>query len=162
MNRPEPATSRLKLPAGYRTPPDSAPLLPWTRARARLEQSRTYWLATADRSGRPHVVSLWGVWFEDALYFNGFAGARWARNLAANPAAAVHLEDGDDVVIVDGRVDDIVPPPPTGASVAAAWSRKYGLLAPEPTDSIYRLTPHAARGWTSFPDDVTRWSFRPG
>ncbi|TMC13042.1 MAG: pyridoxamine 5'-phosphate oxidase [Chloroflexi bacterium] len=162
MSRPEPAASRLKLPPGYRNPPRNASLLPWARARVRLEQAETYWIATAGPDGRPHVASLWGVWVEDALYFDGFSGARWARNLAANPAAVVHLDDGNDVVIVEGRVDDIVPPLATGEQVADAWSRKYRRLAPEPTSSIYRLTPHAARGWTSFPDDVTSWTFPEG
>jgi hypothetical protein len=101
-----------------------------------------------------------GVWVEDALYFNGFSGARWARNVTANPAAVIHLDDGDDVVVVEGHVDDLVPPPATGQQVADAWSQKYGRLVPDPTGGIYRLTPTAARGWTSFPDDVTSWTFR--
>lgn len=159
MGRPEPRASRLKLPRGYAPPPESPRLLAWPQARARLEQAETYWLATAGPSGEPHVASLWGVWDEDALYFNGLSTARWARNLATNPAAVVHLDDGNHVLIVEGRVDDAVPPLAIGRRVADHWSRKYGRLAPEPTDSIYRLTPRAARGWTSFPEDVTSWTF---
>lgn len=159
MSRPAPTASRLKLPAGYEIPPENAPIVPWSRARKRLEQAETYWLATVGATSRPHVVSLWGVWVEDALYFDGRSSARWARNVAANPAAVIHLDDGNDVVIIDGRVDDIVPPLATGQQVADAWSRKYGRLVPDPADSIYRLTPRAARGWTSFPDDVTSWAF---
>lgn len=159
MSPPEPASSRLKLPPGYRAPQGDAPLVPWARARERLEQARTYWLASAGPGGRPHVASLWGVWVEDALYFDGFAGARWARNVAANPRAVVHLDDGNDVVIVEGLVDDVVLPAGTGRTVADAWNLKYGRLGPDLAGSIYRLLPRAARGWTSFPDDVTRWTF---
>ena len=157
-----PEASRLRLPRGYPTPAADAPVLDWGRARARLEQASTYWLATADSTGRPHVAPLWGVWVEDALYFDGFSSARWARNLASNPAASLHLESGTDVVIVDGQVDDVVPPPAVAVLVVDAWRRKYGRLLPEPARGIYRLTPHGARGWTSFPDDVTRWTFTDG
>lgn len=160
MSSSEPLASRLKLPPGYPAPQADGPLLDWARARERLERAQTYWLATADPTGRPHVASLWGVWVEDALYFDGFSSARWARNIAANPRAVLHLDDGNDVVIVEGRVDDLVLPPKTGEGVAGAWSRKYGRLVPDPTGSIYRLTPRSARGWTSFPEDVTRWTFR--
>lgn len=162
VSRPEPAASRLRLPPGYRAAATDAPLLAWDRARERLQGAQTYWLATAGPAGRPHVAPLWGVWVDDALYFNGFSGARWARNIAANPAAVVHLDDGEDVVIVEGRVDDVVPPRVTGEQVAGAWRLKYGRLVPEPTASIYRLRPRTARGWTSFPDDVTSWTFPDG
>jgi Pyridoxamine 5'-phosphate oxidase len=125
----------------------------------RLEQAETYWIATAGPDGRPHVASLWGVWAEDARYFDGFSGARWARNLAANPVAVVHLDDGNDVVIVEGASTTSSHPWATGEQVADAWSQRYGRLAPEPTSSIYHLTSRAARGWTSFPADVTSWTF---
>jgi hypothetical protein len=108
----------------------------------------------------PHAAPLWGVWVEDGLYFDGFSTARWARNLASNPAATVHLESGTDVVIVDGRVDDIVPPAVTAERVVNAWTQKYGSMIPEPSRGIYRLAPGTARAWTSFPDDATSWAFR--
>lgn len=56
-----------------------------------------------------------GAWVAGALYFDGIPTARWARNLVANPHAAVHRESGTDVVILDGLVEDLV----TGAEVAA-------------------------------------------
>lgn len=154
-----PDAARLRLPRGYRAP-GGVPPLTWSWALGRLEQASTYWLATADVTARPHVAPLWGVWVEDALYFDGFSTARWARNLASNPAATVHLESGTDVVIVDGRVDDIVPAPGAAERVVKAWRQKYGRMIPEPSRGIYRLAPRTARAWTRFPDDATSWTFR--
>jgi hypothetical protein len=162
LGRMAPEASRLRLPQGYRSPESDGPVLDWSWARTRLEEASIYWLATADPAGRPHVAPLWGVWVADALYFDGFATARWARNLASNPAAALHLESGTEVVVVDGRVDDVVPPAAVAEQAVAAWSRKYGQLVPEPARGLYRLTPHVARGWASFPADVTRWTFPAG
>jgi hypothetical protein len=157
-----PVASRLALPSGYPAPAGDAPVLDWGRARARLEQASTYWLATASSTGRPHLAPLWGVWIDDMLYFDGFSTARWARNAASNPAAAIHLESGTDVVIVDGRVDDVVPPATIAERLVDAWTRKYGRVVPDPAGGIYRLRPRRARGWTSFPDDVTAWTFPEG
>jgi Pyridoxamine 5'-phosphate oxidase len=154
-----PKASRLRLPAGYRAPAEGVPMLAWSWARGRLEQASTYWLATADRMAKPHVAPLWGVWVEDALYFDGFSSARWARNLASNSAASVHLESGTDVVIVDGHVDDTVPPALTAEGVVTDWKGKYARMIPEPSRGVYRLTPRIARAWTRFPDDATTWAF---
>lgn len=148
-------------PASYPFPKDTAGLLPWAHAAERLEQARNYWLATTRPDGRPHVTPLWGVWVDGPLYFDGLPATRWGRNLATNPAAAIHLESGDDVVIVEGAVEDLTTDADLAARVVAAWAAKYGRLLSEPaTSGIYRLRPRTARAWsTSALTDGTRWRF---
>ncbi|MDP9381112.1 MAG: pyridoxamine 5'-phosphate oxidase family protein [Chloroflexota bacterium] len=157
-----PRPRRLKMPAGYLAAADEETLLPWSHVVARLEQARNYWLATTRPGGQPHVTPIWGVWVDEALYFDGIPTAQWARNMATNPHIAVHLESGDDVVIVEGEAEDV--PSITDAHLATrivkAWDAKYGRLHPSPaTDGIFRLRPRTARAWTQFPDYATTWRF---
>ena len=86
--------------------------------------------------------------------------------MAANPAVAVHLESGTDVVILHGDAREI-----RGAGgdfyvrLAGAYSAKYKSLGYEPspdtwtTGGLYSVTPRTAFAWTSFPEDATRWRF---
>jgi hypothetical protein len=126
-----------------------------------LARAHNYWLATTRPDGRPHATPVWGAWVDDAFYFDGIWTARWARNLATNPAATVHLEGGADVVILEGTVEDVVPEPEIAARIVAAYVAKYGADAPIPqaAKGMYRLRPRAARAWSRFPDDATRWDF---
>jgi hypothetical protein len=135
-------------------------LLRWSHVVERLEQALNYWLATTRPDGRPHVTPVWGAWVEQALYFDGLATARWARNIARNPAAAIHLESGTDVVILDGVVEDLVTDAATALRIRDVWDAKYGRLHPDPaTGGIFRLRPRTARAWSQFPEDATRWRF---
>jgi hypothetical protein len=152
----------------YPIPTDADGLLSWRHVEERLEQAHNYWLATTCPDGRPHVAPLWGAWVDGVFYFDGIPTARWARNLAANPAAIVHLESGEDVVILEGTAEDTTTDPETAARIAAAFAAKYQLppgdrLIPQAaTSGIFRLRPRLALGWTTFPTDATRWRFEQG
>ncbi|MDP8908435.1 MAG: pyridoxamine 5'-phosphate oxidase family protein [Chloroflexota bacterium] len=150
------------MPAGYKAAADETTLLPWAHVVVRLERAENYWLATSRPDGRPHVTPVWGVWVEDALYFDGIPTALWARNMARNPAVTVHLESGVDVVILEGSGEDVmtVADRALASQIVRQWDAKYGRLTPDPvTDGIFRLRPSTARAWTRFPDDATRWQF---
>lgn len=154
---PEPRGRRLRLPRGYQIAKGDD-LIPWSTVDQRLQQALNYWLATMNPNGRPHVTPLWGVWIDQALYFDGIPTSRWARNLAANPAASVHLESGTDVVILDGIVEDSVTSADVADRIVQAWTAKYGRLQPDPAGSgLFCFHPHSARAWSRFPDDATRW-----
>ncbi len=156
MSQPvSPAPSRPHVP-DYGIPDSAEGMLPWSHVTARMEQARNYWVVTATPDGQPHAVPVWGVWVDGALYFGG-GNVRWARNLAANPKMAVHLEDGNDVVTMEGTAelftdatDPVIP------KLDAAYQAKYqmGFGAP-----CWRLRPRAVYAWTSFPADATRWTF---
>ncbi len=159
--RGEPRATPPQAPQSYPFPKATDGLLPWAHPLERLERARNYWLATTRPDGRSHVTPLWGVWVDGSLYFDGLPTTRWARNLAANPAASVHLESGDDVVILEGTVDDIVTDADLGARIVGAWDAKYGRLHPKPdTQVIFRFRPRTARAWSSASlVDGTRWTF---
>lgn len=161
----EPKASRPYVP-DYGIPKNAEGMLPWSHVTQRLTDALQYWVCTVDAGGRPHATPVWGVVLDDTLYFDGSPGTRRGRNIAANPAVAVHLESGQDVVIVQGVAHEIHG----GASdfyvrLAAAYGAKYKSLgyAPSPdtwaTGGLYSVSPRTAFAWTSFPEDATRWQF---
>lgn len=146
----------------YGVPTDATGMLPWHHAVERLEQSRTYWIATNGPHGQPHAVPVWGVWIENVLYFGTSPSSRTARNLAHNPAVAVHLESGDQPVFLEGRAESIAAfTPERFAPIAQAFVAKFGGEAPDSPDAFFAVRPRVVFAWTDFPDTVTRWRF-PG
>jgi hypothetical protein len=154
----EPQASRPKLPEDYEVPKDTDSMLPWSYARARLEQAKNYWICTASPVGRPHATPLWGVWLDDQFIFDGHPATRWGRNILANPHMSLHLESGTEVVIVEGIVEDITEPDRALYTRAAdAHKAKYDYQLPD--HGFFLLRPTVALGWTAFPGDMTRWTF---
>ena len=163
----EPLRDRPRLPNGYGVPESEEGMLPWSWAVERLEAARNYWFSTTRPDGRPHAMPAWAVWLDGALYFEGSPETRRARNLAANPALTVHLESGDEVVILEG--DSVVASPPERAlaeRLAAAFTAKYAAThdyrpAPEQWDrgGLWVLRPRVAFAWKDFPTSMTRWRF---
>jgi pyridoxamine 5'-phosphate oxidase-like protein len=146
-------------PAPYPFTDDPAGRLGWDHVETRLTAALNYWLGTANLAAVPHATPVWGVWLDGALYFDGHPQTRWARDLAANPRLTVHLESGDDVVIIEGLAEDLTTDSELAGRIASAWLDKYGRLAPEPdTRGLFRLRPRSARAWSmSTLEDGTRW-----
>ena len=84
--------------------PSWAPL-PWSWAAARLVANRNFWVVTVSADGRPHALPVWGVWDDGDQRFAFSCGprSRKARNLAANPLAAITTEDTVECLSVEGR-----------------------------------------------------------
>ena len=165
----EPVRSRPLLPQGYGVPATEEGMVAWSWAVEQLEQARNFWFSTTRPDGRPHAVPAWAVWLDDALYFDGSPETRRSRNLAANPAIVVHLESGDQVLILEGEALEAGRPEPAFAQrLAAVYEAKYGQshdYRPDPTTwdngGLWVVRPKVAFGWTEFPRAVTRWRF-PG
>jgi nitroimidazol reductase NimA-like FMN-containing flavoprotein (pyridoxamine 5'-phosphate oxidase superfamily) len=156
------------MPEGYGIPKSLEGALPWSFAEERLAAARNYWISTTRPDGRPHAMPVWGVWLDGKLYFEGSPETRRGRNLAANPAVAVHLESGDQVVILEGEAHEIVAPERGLAGrLAAAISAKYAASGytpgPDAWDKggLYIVQLRKAFAWTKFPQDTTRWRFEP-
>lgn len=148
--------SRPYVP-GYGIPTSLEGTLPWSHVTERLENSRNYWVGTVGPDERPHVVPVWGVWVDGTLYFGGGPDTRWSRNLAANPQVTVHLESGDDVVIVEGVVGRITDPSHTLVKpLDDAYEAKYQMRHGTP---FWVLRPRVAFAWIDFPNNATRWRF---
>jgi len=135
--------------------------LPWSHAQERLEGSRNYWICTVRPDGRPHSIPVWGFWLDDALYFGTAQTTRKARNLAHNPAISVHLESGDDVIILEGNTVEINDKA-VFKKIDASCRTKYKMpLMIIPESVLYCLRPRVVLAWkeSDFPGTGTRWEF---
>ena len=160
---PEPARSRPELPAAYGVDrAATAGLLPWSYVAKRMASARNYWVATTRPDGRPHAAPVWGLWLDGAFYFSSDPTSRKGRNLATRADAVVHLESGDDVVVLEGTLERVADPASL-ARFADAYDAKYAIRL-DPTDpnyAVYHLRPRAAYAWEerSFVQSMTRWQF---
>ncbi|HZU12401.1 MAG TPA: pyridoxamine 5'-phosphate oxidase family protein [Chloroflexota bacterium] len=160
-----PLVSRPHAP-GYGIPEHSDGLLSWEHVAGRLAAARTYWVDSADAAGRVHATPIWGAVVDGTLYVEGGPGTRRGRNIAQNPNVAVHLESGDDVVILEGTAEHVVPPAPDLAQkLVDALDAKYGAGGYHPAadqwndGGLYAIRPRKAFAWTQFPEDTTRFTF---
>ena len=96
-----PQAARPDMP-DYGISADADGLLPWQHVSEQMAAARNYWIGTVRPDGRPHATPVWGVWVDETFYFGMGPRSVKARNLAANPALVVHLESGDDVVVLEG------------------------------------------------------------
>ena len=85
-------------------------MLDWSWAVERLVASRNYWIGTADEDGRPRAIPVWGLWFDDSVVFGTNPRSRKGRNLERDPRVVVHLESGDEAVILEGEVEGSTSP----------------------------------------------------
>ncbi len=102
---PEPRVERARFDSSYGTSDADTPL-PWAWARERLERSQAYWIASTRPDGRPHAMPVWGAFIDGKVIFGTARGSRKARNLAERPDVVVHLESGDEVVVIEGVVGE--------------------------------------------------------
>ena len=163
MSNPQPAADRPEFPATYGVDRTAVSgILSWDTVREQLTTARNYWLATTRPDGRPHVTPVWGLWLDDAFVFSTDPASVKGKNMAAQPAVAVHLESGDNVVILEGSAETL-----KDLSVleqfAAAYKVKYDIDV-DITNAdygVYAVRPATAQAWleSDFPASATRWKF---
>ena len=144
--------------------------LTWDWALNLLENARNYWFATTRPDGRPHLMPIWCVWYENALYFSTDTSSRKARNFTLNPNVAVSTDGASASVVIEGTVS-VVQDYALRARVSGVYKAKYGWEM-QATDTgivfddgiaspLYVVTPGLAFGITD--DEVskmTRWRFK--
>jgi hypothetical protein len=130
-------------------------MLEWSWAEERLVASRNYWIVTSGEDGAPAAAPVWGVWLDGAVHFGTSPRSQKGRNLARDPRAVVHLESGDEVVILYGEVERAE----LETSVADAYEAKYDYRPEVP--QFLRLRPRSAVAWleTDYPKTATRFDF---
>lgn len=150
------------MPTGYGIATDGSGALPFEWAEERLVAARNYWVCTTRADGRPHAMPVWGLWHDGTVLFSTDPESVKARNLAARPDTVVHLESGDDVVVVEGRAER-VPPADLPADFVDAYENKYGhrLDVSIPEFAFYRVRPSRVLAWREqdFPTSATRFTF---
>ena len=145
---------------------DLSALKPWPWALERLEKSHNYWISTTRPDGRPHLMLVWGIWWQDAFWFSTGPRTRKAKNIAADPHVVIGTEKADEAVILEGTAEEIKDRS-VWKQLAQIYNAKYGgdvepLLISSGGD-VFRVTPQIAFAQDehaeNFTDAVTRWYF---
>lgn len=138
-------------------------LLPWEWAAERLSVSHNYLVATARPDGRPHMMPVWGLWLDDALYFSTGRQSRKARNLGVNPHCVVSTDRLDEAVILEGAAEEVadrasLKPFYEAYKVKYDWDFEEMGFDKEP---VYLVRPRVVFGIreSDFTSSVTRWKF---
>jgi len=116
--------------------------------RAKLKADVDLWVASADASGETYLVPLSFVWHGTALILSTPRASRTARNLLRAGRARVGLGPTRDVVLVEGRVEELA----RGADPAAeqAFADAAGFDPRTLPDYLYlRLVPDVIQAWRS-------------
>ena len=150
-----------------KSPEGTAGLKPWSWALERLDKSHNYWIATARTGSRPHLMLVWGIWWQDAFWFSTGPRTRKAKNIAADPHVVIGTEKADEAVILEGLTEEIKDRS-VWKQLAQIYNSKYGgdveslLTASE--GCVFRVKPQVAFGQDehaeNFSDAVTRWHFQ--
>ena len=169
-------TPTVKEPARKNLDIYGAPPIPWSRALAELEGGRggTYWLATTDPVGRPHVAGVGALWVDGKIYFVTGARTRKGRNLAANPHCVLSVSLAGLDLVVEGRAVRVTDRPtllrlaaryaaqgwPASVSGTAFTAEYSAPSAGPPPWNLYMVRPTTAFGVaTAEPSGATRWAF---
>jgi nitroimidazol reductase NimA-like FMN-containing flavoprotein (pyridoxamine 5'-phosphate oxidase superfamily) len=110
----------------------------------------------------PHVVPLWFVWPDDAVYVSTDRGSRTWRNVSADPRVSLSVDLGRAWVEIAGieirgRAELLPAEHPEMRQPISAWHDKYRpLLAGDgfarlaeaiPALSFLRVVPERVSGW---------------
>ena len=163
----EPKPSRPYWPDALEDPKDATTgLKPWSWALERLEKSHNYWIATSRPGGDPHLMLVWGIWWQDSFWFSTGPRARKAKNIAANPHCVIGTEKADEAVILEGNAEEIKDRT-VWKDVCLEYDRKYGgnvlPMLESSGGNVYRVRPRIAFAQDEHAEDfaasVTRWTF---
>ncbi len=93
-----------------------------TSARAELMM----WLSTVRPDGRPHLVPVWFLWDGRTILIFSRPNQQKLRNLQHNPNVVIALdtaEQGDDIVIIEGKAELLDDP--AVSTALPAYAEKY-------------------------------------
>ncbi len=142
--------------------------MPIARGALRLSEDELHELLTTERTMRvgtvsvsgdePHVVPLWFVWHDGAVWINSLRKTRRSRDLSAGSRVALCIDTGHDYfelrgAVLYGRPVSVSPDDASLPLVRTEFGRKYFNGAEIPD-----LKSHQWLKMT--PERITTWDFR--
>jgi len=162
----EPRASRPYMPGyGTKGPTEGRGLLPWSWAEERLTKSHDYWVATSRPDGRPHVMPVWGVWDDGALWWSSSNGSSKARNVLVDPRCSVATDNAWEPVVIEGIAHRVTDHDALVRFIGLEnekYDTDYDVDFLDPSaNSTFRVTPSWAFSLTEddFEGSPTRWIF---
>ena len=136
----------------------------WSRVEDRLMRERVFWVATVGPSGRPRVRPIDAVYLEGVIYVGGSPATRWVQEVGMNPHVSVHLDDVNDVLVVEGDAEVLATVEPGLAErLAAASNAKFPEYGMKPSfyvaNGAIAIRPRKVIAWTDISKDPTRFRF---
>jgi nitroimidazol reductase NimA-like FMN-containing flavoprotein (pyridoxamine 5'-phosphate oxidase superfamily) len=155
----KPKAGRPDMP-GYGINETRTDLLPWKWAEGILTKTQNYFLTTVRRDGRPHVMPIWGVWFDGAFYFSTGKNSIKARNLTSNPNCVLCPGGADEAVIVEGVAKKLADKKKF-AKFTKVYFEKYEWDIAKMDGPVFVIQPRTAFGQIekTFTKTATRWRF---
>src|SRR3954471_7126921 len=165
-----------------------APLLDWERIAATLDggvsqapntggpSRHTFWLATINADGSPHVTGIGALWADGAFWFETGEHTRKGRNVTRDPRCTLSIATEQFDLTVAGTAQRVIDPA-TVATMCNRWAAEgwpcrvdesgvaltAEFSAPSagpPPWFVYKVTPHQATALlTVEPGGATRWTF---
>ncbi len=112
-----------------------------------LTSQQNIWIASVRADGRPHLVPVWFVWYQEKIYFGTETRSVKATNLRSNPHVSAALEDGTHPVICEGLARPF-PRPWTDDLIAAFMAKYEWDLDKEPQyHDVWEITPETWLHW---------------
>jgi pyridoxine/pyridoxamine 5'-phosphate oxidase len=160
-----PRPSRIRLNSNFGPEPQTTPgeALVWIEVERWLSEATEVWVVTASPNGRPHSVPVDIVWVDGVAVFGAPRLSRRGKNIEANPEVVLHLPATDNVVILEGRAEPLIPGPTLDRFLEVSRAR-YGAAAWPPErllGATWCLRPRHVLAWRvgDMRNTATRWSF---
>lgn len=157
----EPKSGRPIMPALYGMGKAKKGTMKWADVEKKLATSRNYWICTTRADGRPHAMPVWGFYIDGNVFFGTGRETLKAKNIARNPNVVVHLESGDDAVILECVVtEQQLTDKALRKRINTLSRKKYKMPLMEiPESALYRAKPKVVLAWREkdFPVSATRW-----
>lgn len=129
----------------------------------RLGAERDMWVSTSHPEHGTHMVPLWFLWFDRAVWMCTAATSATARNAVEEPRVRLALADTFDVVLLQGKTETY-PAANVPKDAADAYTEKFGWdPRTEDADFLYlRVEPRTVRAWRGEPEIRGRVVMRDG
>ena len=143
----------------------AAACFPGPGAEERLIASHDYWVATVWPDGRPHVMPVWGIWYDESVWFSSSVQSRKARNLRADPRCVVTADNPIEPVVLEG-VAEVIRELAAIQELVSRLNDKYSsditleFMDPD-VNATFRVRPRWVFGLNDkqFTESPTRWEF---
>jgi hypothetical protein len=100
-------------------------------------------------------MPVWGIWHDGAVLFGTSPTSVKGKNMTRDPRIVVHLESGDEVVILEGSAEIV----DVDDAALDVYEAKYAHRPDVP--NLYALRPARAYAWTEqdYPNNATRFEW---
>jgi pyridoxine/pyridoxamine 5'-phosphate oxidase len=113
----------------------------------RLQEEKNIWLATVRTHGKPHLVPIWFVYFNNRICICIEPDSVKGRNLQKVSHASLALEDGSHPLICEGNVRHM--PDEIPVEINDLFKQKYGWDISQETQytQLIEIIPNKWLSW---------------